>query len=174
MDLTPGISSYLFTIMQLYFTCIPNHIQTRLFVLSLNSSIYHIVESNNINHLKQYAIWMDGVGIILVCNTFLLPPHYINLTVLLDLVAVVLHTVLKMRFNDERIKKIIYFAVFIKMAYKCSISTIPFLCGFCGYLHSVYIKSWDHYNRTLWHIGNALFIGFSSNCLHTIECTTTT
>ncbi len=166
MDLTPGISSYCFTIMQLYFTCIPNHIQMRLFVLSLNSSIYHIVESNNITNLKQYAQWMDGVGIILVCNTFLIPPNNLNLTIL-DIVAIVLHTALKMRLNDEGIKKIIYFAVFIEMAYKCPISTIPFLCGFCGYLHSVYYRSWNHYNRTMWHIGNAMFIGFSSNCLHT-------
>jgi len=170
MDITSGISSFLFTIMPLYFTCIPNHILLRLYLLSINSSIYHIVEYNNMNNVKQYAQLMDGVGIILVCNTFLLPPHYINIT-LLDIFAVVLHYVLKLRLNEECIKKCIYIAVFIKMGYECPISVIPFMCGFCGYLHSIYYKSWNHYNRTIWHIGNAGFIGFSSNCLHhSLEC----
>ena len=171
MDVTSGMSSFLFTIMQLYFTHLPQHIRVRLYVLSLNSSLYHIVEYNNMNKVKQYAQLLDGVSIILVCNTFLLPPHYVNITVL-DMLTVLLHTVLKLQLNDECIKKMIYIMVFIKMSYECPISAIPFLCGFCGYLHSIYTKSWNHYNRTIWHIGNAGFIGFSSNCLHSLECTT--
>jgi hypothetical protein len=171
MDITSGISSFLFTIMQLYFAHLPHHIRLRLYLLSINSSLYHIVEYNNMNNLKQYTQLLDGVGIILVCNTFLLPPHYINITVL-DMFAVLIHIFLKLRLNEECIKKMIYVAVFIKMGYECPISAIPFLCGFCGYLHSVHTKSWNHYNRTIWHIGNALFIGFSSNCLHSPECET--
>jgi len=56
------------------------------------------------NKVKQYAQLLDGVGIILVCNTFLLPPHYVNITVL-DMLTVLLHTVLKLQLNDECIKK---------------------------------------------------------------------
>ena len=156
--------------MPLYFTHMPHHIRLRLYVLSFNSGLYHIVEHNNMNKYKPCTQLLDGVGIILVCNTFLLPQHNTNL-MFFDICVVALHTVLKLQLNEECIKKMIYLAVFIKMGYECPISAIPFLCGFCGYLHSVYSKSWNHYNRTLWHIGNALFIGFSSNCLHSLECT---
>ena len=169
MDITSGISSFVFIIMQFYFVDMPQHIRVRLYVLSVNSSLYHIVEYNNMNNLKQYAQLLDGIGIILVCNTFLLPPHYVNITVL-DIFAILIHIVLKLQFNDECMKKIIYIDVFIKMGYQCPKSAIPFLYGVCGYLHSVYSKSWNHYNRTIWHIGNALFIGFASNCLHSLEC----
>lgn len=172
MDITSGISSFLFTIMQLYFTHMPQHIRVRLYVLSLNSSLYHIVEYNNMTKVKPYAQLLDGVGIILVCNTFLLPSHYINIT-LFDIAAVLTHTVLKLQFNDEWVTQMIYVAVFIKMGYECPISVIPFICGFSGYLHSIYYKSWNHYNRTIWHIGNAGFIGFSSNCMRSLECATT-
>lgn len=168
MDITSGFSSFFFTIMQLYFICIPNHIRVRLFVLFVNSSIYHIVEYNHMQNLV-YAQWMDGVGIILVCNAFLLPPRYVSITAL-DILTTLLHTVLKLRLNDESIKKIMYMAVFIKMGYQCPVSAVPFLCGMCGYLHSIYCNSWNHFNRTIWHLGNAMFIGFSSNCLHSLEC----
>lgn len=169
MDITSGISSFVFIIMPLYFTHMPHHIRLRLYVLSVNSSIYHIVEHNNMNKCKHGCQLLDGVGIIMVCNTFLLPQHNIYL-MLFDICTVALHSVLKVWFNDECIKKMIYLAVFIKMSYVCPISAIPFLCGFCGYLHSVHNNSWNHYNRTIWHIGNALFIGISSNCMHAIEC----
>ena len=155
--------------MPLYFTHLPHHIRLRLYVLSVNSSMHHIVEHNNMNNVKQYAKLLDGISIIMVCNAFLLPQHYVNITVL-DIFAVVLHAVFKLQFNDECIKKLIYIAVFIKMGYECPMSAIPFVCGFFGYLHNLYYKSWNHYNRTIWHAGNAIFIGFSSNCLHSLEC----
>ena len=104
MDITPGMSSFLFTIMQLYFVHLPQHIRVRLYVLSVNSSLYHIVAYNNTNNVKQYSQLLDDIGIILVCNTFLLPPHYDSITVL-DILAVLIHTALKLQLNEECIKK---------------------------------------------------------------------
>ena len=170
MDITSGMSSLVFIIMPLYFTYLPHHIRLRLYVLSVNSSMHHIVEYNNMNNVKQYYKLLDSISIIMVCNSFLLPADNINIT-LFDICVVVLYLVLKWWFNNEHVKKLIYFVAVIKMGYECPLSTIPFLCGFCGFLHNVYYKSWNHYNRTIWHVGNAMFIGFSSNCMHAIECT---
>ena len=137
----------------------------RLATLSLCSSIYHSTDQYSLNKnslLLKISEWLDGSSIILVCNSFL----FNNKTnILIDKQLLLFYSITKLVSNVEFVKKIFYSITFLKMPYIRHVVSIPFLFGSTGFYNYICKNKWNYYNRSIWHLGNAIYIGMSMHYL---------
>ena len=164
-----SLSSYLFSIVPVLINNfnIPVYMYKRLAILSICSSIYHITDQYLLRKktnslLLKISEWFDGSSIILVCNSFI----FNNKTnILIDQNLLLFYSITKLVSNVELVKKIIYLICFLKMAYIKPVVSIPFLFGSTGFYNYIQNNKWNHYNRSIWHLGNAIYIGMSMHYL---------
>ena len=192
-NLLNGISSLSFSLIPYLFNT-PTFVQTRLNILSMISSTYHIIseyrvlknvekneknEKNENNKLsdftKRFFEGIDGSSIILLCNPFIFNItknfHNIDISILLFYLST------KLTSDLEIVKKIIYMSTHAKIMCFYPELTIPHIFAQISF-YKQYITDkpdkcdkygteiWDPYNRYIWHINNAIFIGFGMKYLY--------
>jgi hypothetical protein len=134
--------------------------------LAICSSMYHIYDNqlkltnkttkiekdSNNNLLLRMLECFDGLSIILCCGNYWLPEK--TVFGLMNMYAV-----MKMVSNIELIKYSIYLSTVTTVITKTPIASIPLSSGLFG-IYDYFNKRnrWNHVNRTIWHLGNSIFI----------------
>ena len=67
---------------------------------------------------------------------------------------------MKLVSNVEIVKSVVYTSTMIKATNKFSILLLPWSIGCAGLLHMKWVGCWNIYNRTIWHFGNSILIGY--------------
>ncbi len=168
-----GVSSLLFSFIPFYYK-IPRIVQDRMNVLAYCSSLYHMYEDYNYtliyrlfnngekdkqlilykNNFKTKLIeWMDGVSIIICCGGSWMKYSFIQ-----DLIK--MYSCMKLVSNVEIVKSVVYTSTMIKATNKFPILLLPWSMGCIGFFHMKWVGYWNIYNRTIWHFGNSIIIGY--------------
>jgi len=176
LNLFNGISSLSFSLIPYLFNT-PTFVQTRLNILSLASSSYHIISEfralkNNENNemsdfTKRLIEGLDGSSIILVCNPFIfdITNNFHNI----DINLVLFYLSTKLTIDSEIIKKIMYISSHAKLVWFYPKLIIPLILSQMSFYKQYILDKndkygtevWNPYNRYFWHISNAIFVGFA-------------
>jgi len=167
--ITAGISSSIFAVFPVWYK-LPLKVQHNMAKLAICSSMYHIYDNqlkitdketdteNKIENTSKKNLTLrvfeclDGMTIILCCGNYWLPQRNVN-------GLMQMYAVMKMVSNVELIKQSMYFstaAVAIRNTPSCSIPFGTALLGIHNYFKNN--EKWNHINRTIWHLGNSIFI----------------
>tara|TARA_B110000967_G_C18799159_1_gene517474 strand:+ start:110 stop:634 length:525 start_codon:yes stop_codon:yes gene_type:complete len=166
-----GFSSYLFSTIP-HFYNIPSHIQFKLKLLSLCSSQYHILDLYRKNNypnsilFKKIIECIDGIGIISVINTVLSYRLYTNHLNQMNTGIILFYISTKLTANSEVVKKLVYGIGFLKTVYDRPIAIVPMTVAGYGFYDYYKNDNWNHYNRTIWHLGNTIYVGMSTILNH--------
>ena len=166
-----GISSYLFSVIP-YFYDVPLHIQFKLKLLSLCSSQYHILDlyhKRNIpNNLlfKKIIECIDGIGIISTINSLLSYRFFTNHFNQMNTGIVLFYISTKLTADSEIVKKLVYGVGFMKTVYDRPMAIVPMTVAGYGFYDYYKNLDWNHYNRNIWHIRNAIYVGMATVLNH--------
>lgn len=159
-----SLSSFSFSLIPC-FVKTPLKIRFSLYLLTLSSINYHYNEDlNNINTINKKKILinelLDGLGIIMNCiilNFYNLCNFKQNL---IQIICLSSYSILKFKYNNEIIKKIIYFSTGLRAIYLYPKSGIPLGICLLGYFDYLKRKKWNLISRIIWHGGNSIYIGY--------------
>jgi hypothetical protein len=158
--ITAGISSILFAIVPLWFK-LPLVVQYRMNKLALCSGIYHIYDNetqltiSKNTTMQKIVECLDGMAIILCSGGYFLDDKIV--TGLLQM-----YVSMKMVSNNDLIKQTVYFSTVLVVTNDTPYVFIPWVIGARGlYNYFECNKKWNHINRTVWHLGNSIFIGLA-------------
>jgi len=160
--ITAGLSSCLFSITPILFK-LPLDVRYNMTKLAICSSIYHIydnkdepTDTNTLvsknTKMQRFVECLDGIAIILCCGNYWLSDKNVY-------GLIYLYTSMKMVSNKELVKYSVYFST-VAVAIKNTPSVfIPWTIGLTGlYNYFKVNQKWDHINRTIWHLGNSIFV----------------
>jgi hypothetical protein len=115
---------------------------------------------------------MDGSSIILLCNPFIfnITQNFHNI----DISLVLFYLSTKLTSDLEIVKKIIYTSTHAKIMFCYPDLIIPHILAQMSFYKQYLLDKndkpstdiWDPYNRYVWHINNAIFIGFGMKYLY--------
>ena len=167
--ITAGISSSIFAVFPVWFK-LPLQVQQNMAKLSLCSSMYHIYDNqlkikdketdseNKIEKTSKNNITLrlfeclDGISIILCCGNYWLPEKQVS-------GFIHMYAIMKMVSNVEIIKHSMYFSTVMVAVINTPICSVPLVSGLFGiYNYFKNDQKWNHINRTIWHLGNSIFI----------------
>jgi len=156
--LSAGVSSSLFLFIPKWYN-VSVVAQYRMNTLALCSGIYHLHENERqlIKQEKTYITkvleCLDGMAIILCCGRY-----WIDIKGVLGLIQ--MYASMKMVSNNDTIKRCIYVSTVMKASYDNPRVLVPLVVGVSGlYNYFENGEEWNNWNRTIWHIGNSIFIG---------------
>lgn len=158
--ISAGISSGLFIVIPIIFR-LQFQVQQRMNILALCSSSYHIYEEHrqltqtSKNSITTTMECLDGIAIILCAGRYSLDSITVGS-------LIYMYVIMKMVSDNELIKRSVYFMAVINAVKDTPIVFIPWITGSFGLYN--YFQSgerWNHTNRTIWHLGNSIFIGMS-------------
>ena len=98
---------------------------------------------------------LDGMAIILCAGGYSLDANTVDS-------LIHMYVSMKMVSNNEFIKRAVYFLAVVTAIKNTPRVFIPWITGSFGLYN--YFQSgerWNHQNRTIWHLGNSIFIGIS-------------
>jgi hypothetical protein len=155
-----GLSSSLFLLVPKWYN-VPNIVQYRMNTLALCSGMYHLhedhrqIEKKNKNMITRILECLDGMAIILCCGRY-----WIDIRGVVGLMQ--MYASMKMVSNDDTIKRLVYLSTLIKSSYDNPRVILPISVSLIG-LRSYFENNeeWNICNRTIWHLGNSIFIGMS-------------
>jgi len=167
--ISAGISSGVFAVFPVWYK-LPLTVQHNMAKLAICSSMYHIYDNqlkikdketdseNKIEITSKKNITLrlfeclDGMSIILCCGNYWLPQRNIN-------GFIHMYAVMKMVSNVEIIKHSMYFSTVTVAVINTPICSVPLVSGLFGiYNYFKNDQKWNHINRTIWHLGNSIFI----------------
>jgi hypothetical protein len=158
--ISAGISSGLFIAVPFLFR-LPVNVCQRMNILALCSSSYHMYEENrqltqtSKTTLTTAMECLDGMAIILCAGGYSLDANTVDS-------LIHMYVSMKMVSNNEFIKRAVYFLAVVTAIKNTPRVFIPWITGSFGLYN--YFQSgerWNHQNRTIWHLGNSIFIGIS-------------
>lgn len=158
--ISAGISSGLFIVIPIIFR-LRFQVQQQMNILALCSSSYHMYEEHrqltqtSRNSLTTAMECLDGIAIILCAGRYSLDANTVGS-------LIYTYVNMKMVSNNEFIKRSVYLMTVINAVKNTPIVIIPWITGSFGFYN--YFQSgerWNHKNRTIWHLGNSIFIGLS-------------
>ena len=155
--LTAGISSSFFAILPLWYN-LPLTVKYNMNALAICSSIYHIYDNNRQltskknNTMRKVVECLDGMAIILSCGHYWLPEKNVS-----GLIRT--YVTMKLISNNEFIKQSVYLSTMVVVIKDTPITSIPWIIGTTGlYDYFKCNQIWNHFNRTIWHLGNSIVI----------------
>jgi len=169
MPYTSGLSSLSFSMIPHLYDISPI-LARNTRILSLCSAQYHIY-TEYCRRYNRYRLCskstkqrisegIDGMGIVLTSSSaFTSEPTSIALTLF--------YLSCKLTSNIDLVKNIIYGIAVVHGVYRAPVVFIPWIVGAGGFYHyKTTGHRWNHWNRTLWHIGNSLYIGIGCRLLY--------
>ena len=166
--ITAGISSSVFAAFPVWYK-LPLNVQHNMAKLAIYSSMYHIydcklkltdkgnkIEKTSKNNLILRAFeCLDGMTIILCCGNYWLSERNVN-------GLMQMYAVMKMVSNIEIIKHSMYFSTAVISIRNTPSCSVPLMSGIFGiYNYFKNNQQWNHINRTIWHLGNSIFINMA-------------
>lgn len=167
--ITAGISSGVFAVLPIWFK-LPLQVKQNMAKLSLCSSMYHIYDNqlkikdkerdseNKIENTSKNNVTLrifeclDGMSIILCCGNYWLPDKQVS-------GFIHMYAVMKMVSNVEIIKYSMYFSTAVVAVINTPSCSVPLMSGLFGiYNYFKNDQTWNHINRTIWHLSNSIFV----------------
>ena len=155
--ITSGISSSFFAILPQWYN-LPLAVKYNMNTMAICSSVYHIYDnnrqltSNKNNTMRKVVECLDGMAIITCCGHYWLPENTVS-----GLIGT--YVSMKLMSNIEFIKQSVYFSTIMVVIKDTPITSIPCIVSTAGLYHYFkYNQIWNHFNRTVWHLGNSILI----------------
>lgn len=168
---SPMLSSSLFSLAP-YICKVPNEFNLKLNIMSTVSTQYHVYDyyskKYNVKNkwLTRISECLDGVGIILVCNSFIFNKCMRNSINNIDKSIILFYVSSKLTSNIEIVKHHQYFISLIKSSLINPKILLPWALSITGlrdYFRSGLV--WNTYNRIVWHVGTTLYLCTGSEIL---------